>query len=70
MRPSSSNYTHTLAPFQMLTHSKSKSNGDRFGKLSNALTRQATDGYSNINKLTKIIDVKLFKTFTYLSVQV
>ncbi len=68
MRPSASNYTQ--APFMMLKHGKSKSNGDRFGILSNALTRQSTDGYSNIEKITKVLDVKLFKTFTYLTIEI
>lgn len=68
MRPSVTSYSK--APFTMLPHESSRANGDRFSVLSHALERQAQDGLSNILSLSKVVNVKMFKSFTYLAIQV
>lgn len=67
MRPGVSNGE---APFLMLPHASSSANTNRFNVLSTALVRKNQDGLSNIIRLSKIVYVKMFKSFTYLGVQV
>ncbi len=60
----------SLVPFVMLKHSKSKLNDNRYKLLSNSLILQKEDGLSNINKLTTILNVNFYRTFTHLYVDV
>ena len=58
------------APFIMLYHEPSKANTKRFQQLSTALVTKYTDGLSNIENLTDLVEVKKYSTFTHLVVDV
>ncbi len=69
MRPERIRNT-SIVPYLMLTHAKSKANNDRYKLLSTSLMFQNSDGLSNINSLSKIVNTTYYPTFTHLLVDV
>jgi hypothetical protein len=58
------------APFTMLSHKVSKINTNRFKTLSESLEGSLEDGLSNIDQEAKLKKIKLFLSFTHLTVTV
>jgi hypothetical protein len=72
LRPSDGIYSS--AAFMKLDHfdnedvDLSDEDAGDFANLPDALERQYSDGLYNVHNYTKIVDIKLYKTFTHLSV--
>jgi hypothetical protein len=60
--------TPTLIRLDLENERNPEEDPNAFSRLSQAITKQYDDGLFNIKKLTKIVEIKLYKTFTHLSV--
>jgi hypothetical protein len=59
----------TLTRLDLRNGAIAEENPDAFFRLSGAIVRQYSDGLYNIKNVTKIVEVKLYKTFTHLAVE-